>query len=314
MTKKVLIARAIEEMRSDSTLLWRANAAHVAWYSSASSTLYRHTTNVGWVDEQNQLISSCAPQKYRKTKNVRMIKRVRNEPLNARDSHRTLPRDLLRKLQRRAHDLSTRTIHDARHQPKPPSRLLRPKLAPRKRKLEQQRRVPRARAPRRSRERANVRREPDVDLLDAEPGIGRGPAYVEGAQRVQREAVCQAVHRCYYGLWDAGGGADGALEGADVGARLERASGGVCVLGEREQLGHWCFFFFFLGGEGQGVSRRRVREGCFGVYARSMPAENTLSFAEDRTTTRTVGSSAIQPKAAPYSRQNLPQRKKKGYM
>jgi hypothetical protein len=49
---------------------------------------------------------------------------------------------------------------------------------------------------------------------------------------------------------------------------------------------------------------------ALGVYARSMPAENTLSFAEDRTTTRTVGSSAIQSKAAPYSRQNLTQRKK----
>jgi len=50
------------------------------------------------------------------------------------------------------------------------------------------------------------------------------------------------------------------------------------------------------GGEG--------RDG-FGVYARSMPAENTFSLAEDRTTTRTVGSSAMQSNAAPYSRQNL---------
>ena len=41
------------------------------------------------------------------------------------------------------------------------------------------------------------------------------------------------------------------------------------------------------------------------MYARSMPAENTFSLAEDRTTTRTAGSSAIQSNAAPYSRQNL---------
>lgn len=165
-----------------------------------------------------------------------MIKRVRNEPLNARDSHGTLPRDLLRKLQRSPYDLLTRPIHNARHEPKRPPRLLRAKLAPRKRQLEQQRRVPRPSAPGRPREGADVRREPDVDLLDAEPGVGRGPAHVEGAQRVERQAVRQAVHCCYHGLGDARGCADGALEGAEVGACLERASGGVCVFGEREQL------------------------------------------------------------------------------
>src|SRR6267142_553832 len=125
------------------------------------------------------------PKKYRKQKknqNVRMIKRVRDEPLNARDSHGTLPRDLLRKLQRGAYDLSTRAIHDARHKPKRPACLLRAKLAPRKRKLKQQRRVARASAPGRAREGADIRREPDVDLLDAEPGVGRSPAHVEGAQ------------------------------------------------------------------------------------------------------------------------------------
>ena len=41
------------------------------------------------------------------------------------------------------------------------------------------------------------------------------------------------------------------------------------------------------------------------TYARSTPAENAFSRAEERTTTRTVESSAIRSKAAPYSRQNL---------
>ena len=44
-----------------------------------------------------------------------------------------------------------------------------------------------------------------------------------------------------------------------------------------------------------------MREG----HVRSTPAENAFSKAEDRTTTRTVGSSAIHSNAAPYSRQNL---------
>jgi hypothetical protein len=48
------------------------------------------------------------------------------------------------------------------------------------------------------------------------------------------------------------------LEGAEVGACLERAAGGVCVLWEREQLGHWCFWGREgRGGEGQGVSGGR---------------------------------------------------------
>ena len=66
-----------------------------------------------------------------------------------------------------------------------------------------------------------------------------------------------------------------------------------------------------LGGGG-GMGGQLGDAGEFGdtlgrLYARSMPAENTFSLAEDRTTTRTVGSSAIQSKAAPYSRQNLAQ-------
>ena len=117
-----------------------------------------------------------------------------------------------------------------------------------------------------------------------------------------------------HGLWDARGRADRVLEGADVGARLERAAGGVCVLREREQLRHWrrwvigtAGLYLFVWGRGVklvGAQGGEARDS-FGVYVRSMPAENTFSLAEDRTTTRTVGSSAIQSNAAPYSRQNL---------
>ena len=53
--------------------------------------------------------------------------------------------------------------------------------------------------------------------------------------------------------------------------------------------------FFFKRAEG-------VKEES---YAQSTPAENVFSKAEDRTTTRTVSSSEIRSKAAPYSRQNL---------
>jgi hypothetical protein len=42
-----------------------------------------------------------------------------------------------------------------------------------------------------------------------------------------------------------------------------------------------------------------------GPYAQSAPAENAFATAEDRTTTRTLGSLAMRSKAAPYSRQNL---------
>ena len=46
--------------------------------------------------------------------------------------------------------------------------------------------------------------------------------------------------------------------------------------------------------------------GVEGVkHARSTPAENVFSRAEDSTTTRTVLSSEIRSNAAPYSRQNL---------
>ena len=58
--------------------------------------------------------------------------------------------------------------------------------------------------------------------------------------------------------------------------------------------------FLIRGGKGrfQGVVMQET-------YARSTPAENAFSRAEERTTTRTVESSAIRSKAAPYSRQNL---------
>jgi hypothetical protein len=59
---------------------------------------------------------------------------------------------------------------------------------------------------------------------------------------------------------------------------------------------------------GKGAEESFLSEGCRVMretYARSTPAENTFSTAEDRTTTRTVESSAILSKAAPYSRQNL---------
>ena len=123
------------------------------------------------------------------------------------------------------------------------------------------------------------------------------------------------MDRCDHGLWDARRGADRVLEGAEVGARLERAAGGVGVLREREQLRHWRngwrgiigeagIVRLFFWGE-RGLKLVGVASDILGMYARSMPAENTFSLAEDRTTMRTVGSSAIQSNAAPYSRQNL---------
>jgi hypothetical protein len=41
------------------------------------------------------------------------------------------------------------------------------------------------------------------------------------------------------------------------------------------------------------------------IHARSTPAENAFPKAEETTTTRTVGSSAIRSNAAPYSSQYL---------
>ena len=73
------------------------------------------------------------------------------------------------------------------------------------------------------------------------------------------------MHRRDHRLGDARRRADRVLEGADVGARLERAAGGVRVLREREQLGHcggWgvagvgsvrrLLGVYFWGGEGGG--------------------------------------------------------------
>jgi hypothetical protein len=113
-----------------------------------------------------------------------MIERMRDEPLNARDGHGTLPRDLHRKLDRGADDLRTGSVHDARDEPERIASLLRTKLTARERKFEKQRRVGCTSAARSSSECTDVRRKPYVDLLDAEPGIGRCPTYIDGTQRV----------------------------------------------------------------------------------------------------------------------------------
>jgi hypothetical protein len=113
-----------------------------------------------------------------------MIEGMRDEPLNARDGHGTLPRNLHRKLDRGAYDLRARSIHDARYEPERITSLLHVKLTTRERKFEKQRRVGCTSATRSSSECTDVRREPYVDLLDAEPGIGRRPTYVDGAQCV----------------------------------------------------------------------------------------------------------------------------------
>ena len=115
-----------------------------------------------------------------------MIKRVRDKPLNARNSHRTLPRHLDRKREHGRDDLRAGPGHDARQKPKRATRLLGAKHAPRERELEQQRRVRAGGAGGRTRERADVRRESDVHLLDAELDVRCRPAHVDGAERVDR--------------------------------------------------------------------------------------------------------------------------------
>lgn len=89
--------------------------------------------------------------------------------------------------------------------------------------------------------------------------------------------------------------------------RSARRAGSVCCgsacrsdTANVASLASGCYGSLVNGGR-RGFQRGDVREG----HVRSTPAENVFSKAEDRTTTRTVGSSAIRSNAAPYSRQNL---------
>ena len=89
--------------------------------------------------------------------------------------------------------------------------------------------------------------------------------------------------------------------------RSARRAGSVCCgsacrsdTANVASLASGCYGSLVNGG-GRRFQRGDVREG----HVRSTPAENVFSKAEDRTTTRTVGSSAIRSNAAPYSRQNL---------
>ena len=98
------------------------------------------------------------------------------------------------------------------------------------------------------------------------------------------------MHRRDHRLRDARRRADRVLEGADVGARFERAAGGVWVLWEREQFGHcggwgcgargggggaivigWCSFLGRVEEGVSGIRRGAWREGVRGcertVYA-----------------------------------------------
>jgi len=115
-----------------------------------------------------------------------MIKRVRDKPLNARNGHRTLPRHLDGKPERSRKNLRAGPGHDAGHEPERAARLLGTKHASRERELEQQRGVGAGSAGGRTREGADVRRESDVHLLDAELDVGGRPAHVDGAERVDR--------------------------------------------------------------------------------------------------------------------------------
>ena len=115
-----------------------------------------------------------------------MIHRMRDKPLDARNGHRTLRGHLPSKRERSREDLLAGARHDARHEPEPSARLVGAKRASRERELEEQRRVGAGSAGGRTRERAHVRREADVHLLDAELGVGRRPAHVDGAEQVDR--------------------------------------------------------------------------------------------------------------------------------
>ena len=164
-----------------------------------------------------------------------MIERMRDEPLGPDNGNGALPRNDFRKLDNGgAHDLRTRTRYDARHKTERALRLLRTKRTRRERKFIQQRRVPdELRHPR---QRARIRREANVHLLDAERSVGRGPAHIDGAQRVEREPERDAVHGGDHGLGDARRCADGVLKVAEMAAREERAAGWVRVLRERVQV------------------------------------------------------------------------------
>ena len=98
-----------------------------------------------------------------------------------------------------------------------------------------------------------------------------------------------------YGLWCACRSTDGALEVTDVGACKQCAACGVCVSRDCEEVGDCAKV---------GLLERRD-EAVIPRNARSTPAENAFSRAEETTMTRTVGSSAIRSNAAPYSRQYL---------
>ena len=115
-------------------------------------------------------------------------------------------------------------------------RLFRTKRPRRKRKLVQERRVPdKFWHPR---QRAYIRREANVHLLDAKHSVGGSPAYVDSAQRVERETERYAMHGSYHRLGDARRCADGVLEVADVGAHEEGVTGWVRMLRERLQVRH----------------------------------------------------------------------------
>ena len=163
------------------------------------------------------MANSAKKKKKGKKENARMIERMRGEPLSPHNSNGALPRDDLRKLNNSStHDLLTRALHNARHKPKLLPRLLRTKHARRQRQLAQQRRPPSTNDLRHARERARVRRQPHVHLLDTERGVRRGPAHVDGAEQVEREPVRWAVHGRYYRLRDARRRADCVLEGEEV--------------------------------------------------------------------------------------------------
>ena len=128
----------------------------------------------------------------------------------------------------------------------------------------------------------------------ARRSLGRRLAHV----RLRSRAVgCALGRRSRVGR-RGGRSAFGARGGPCLCAEGARAS--RTLWGGRGRRGSCCLFV---------LGEERVRlvgvMDILGMYARSMPAEKTFSLAEDRTTTRTVGSSAIQSNAAPYSRQNL---------
>ena len=87
----------------------------------------------------------------------------------------------------------------------------------------QQRRIPnRFRHPG---QRALIRRQqPDVQLLNVDPGIGGGPAHVNGAQRVKQESKRYAMHCCYHRSGDEGRCGDDDLKVVEMCANWGRAT------------------------------------------------------------------------------------------